>query len=242
MLVRKLQLLHRCTLLGRRILWGSEVNAGTINHLPLTQFHTSYAGGSRTRRTGFLCLLSAAPAFVAHFKKKTTDEEDEKHLPFWLKLIPKRYRIAFQKEDNSAEGKLTMALKRTLLMVHKNEMEKAEQMAHVALRMAQDMQHFNGITLCFDIMANLAMEREQYEKAEKLFVIVLQRLLQSGKPQDDVAVLHISMKMAQIAASRNDSERAELGYKFVMDNLKRKFKDDPADMTLYEFVGIVNNK
>lgn len=66
--------------------------------------------------------------------------------------------------------------------------EKAEQMLHLALRMAQDLQNKDGITFVFDVMANLAMEQGEYKKSEKLFVTVMQRLLTDGYAQDDIKV------------------------------------------------------
>lgn len=74
------------------------------------------------------------------------------------------------------------------MSIRRGEFNKAEQLAHLALRTAQDIQSYDGITLCYDIMANLAFEREQYEKAQKLFESVLQRLLQNSVAQDDTRV------------------------------------------------------
>lgn len=54
--------------------------------------------------------------------------------------------------------------------------------------MAQEIQNYDGITLCYDIMGNLAFDREQYEKAKEIFESVLQRLHGKGVPQDDIQV------------------------------------------------------
>lgn len=91
-------------------------------------------------------------------------------------------------EDDTPEGKLIMCIKRSILCIQREQYAKAEQMLHVALRMAQDLQNKEGITFIFDVMANLAMETEQYKKAEKLFVTVMQRLLADGCAQDDIKV------------------------------------------------------
>lgn len=134
----------------------------------------------------------AAPTFLAFFKKQDADEEEPS--TFLEKLIPINIRLIFRKneEENTPEGKLIMTIKRSILCIQQNQMKRAEQMIHLALRMAQDMHSDDGITLCYDIMANLAMEREQFEKAEELFVAVLKRLLQNGTAQDDIKVSKIS--------------------------------------------------
>lgn len=185
-----------------------------------------------------MLYLATAPTFLAFFKKKDDDEDD---LTFLEKIIPKEIRILFQKEDESPEGRLVMTLKRSIYLMQLNKMQKAEQMIHLALRMAQDIKHIEGITLCFDIMANLAMEMKQYEKSEKLFVAVIQRLFQAGTEQDDIKVLHISLKISQIAEYTGNYEKAEQGYKWVFDNLLRKYELNKKDTDMYELIGLASN-
>lgn len=197
--------------------------------------NSSNNDGNNHKSFSSVCLVAAAPTFLAFFKKKETEDDE---LTFLEKLIPEEIRILLQKEDESPEGRLVMTLKRSIYMMQLNKMEKAEQMIHLALRMAQDMKHTTGITLCYDIMANLAMEREQYEKAEKLFVVVIQRLLQAGDEQDDIKVLHISLKIAQIAEYTGSYEKAEQGYNWVLDNLQRKYQLNRKDKDIYELIGL----
>lgn len=94
----------------------------------------------------------------------------------------------FSKDDETPEDKLIMNIKWSILYIQRGEYQKAEQMLHLALRMAQDLQNKDGITYVFDIMANLAMEQDEWKKAEKLFVTVMQRLLADGYAQDDIKV------------------------------------------------------
>lgn len=94
----------------------------------------------------------------------------------------------FSKDDETPEDKLINNIKRSILCIQRGEHQKAEQMLHLALRMAQDLQNKDGITFVFDVMANLAMERGEYKKAEKLFVTVMQRLMADGYGQDDIKV------------------------------------------------------
>lgn len=94
----------------------------------------------------------------------------------------------FSKDEETAEDKLINNIKRSILCIQRGEYQKAEQMLHLALRMAQDLQNKDGITYVYDVMANLAMEQGEYKKAEKLFVSVMQRLLGDGLEQDDIKV------------------------------------------------------
>lgn len=178
----------------------------------------------------------------------SSDDKDEYDL-----TPPKKYIIRLKRsypflefEDQEPESKspqdiLITTLKQSIVAMQFEQYEKAEQMLHLALRMAQDLQDFDGITYCFDIMANLALEVEQYQKAEKLFVVVMQRLLQKGCAEDDIKMLHISAKIARIASAQKNNEKAEQGFAWSLDGIRKKVKADSNDRDLYELLGLVQD-
>lgn len=96
--------------------------------------------------------------------------------------------LGFRDEDKDKESELIMTLKRAVLCTKREQYDKAEQMLHLALRLAQQEQNHQGVIYCFDLMANLAMDRLQLDKAEKLFVSVLQLLLGDGVKESDLKV------------------------------------------------------
>lgn len=96
--------------------------------------------------------------------------------------------LGFTKEDEQKDSELIMTLKRAVLCTQREQFDKAEQILHLALRIAQQQQNQQGILYCFDLMANLAFETVELEKAEKLFVTVLQMLLSQGMQDDDLKV------------------------------------------------------
>lgn len=127
-----------------------------------------------------------------------------------------------------------------VLAVQRDEYNKAEQMFHLALRMAQTVKNQLAETYIFDLMGNLAYESNQLEKAEKLFVNVVQRLMQLEKAaEDDIRLLHISTKIAHIAYLRNDTEKAMIGYEYVLEKIEKK--DYLNDDALFELWGLVKN-
>lgn len=113
------------------------------------------------------------------------------------------------RSDEDPEEQLVTAIKRSILMIQNGETRKAEQMLHLALRMAQDLNNKDGITFVYDVMANLAMDVKDYIKAEKLFVDVMKRIIGDGANQDDNRVLHISSKIAYIAHMQKNIEKAK---------------------------------
>lgn len=150
--------------------------------------HNSHSHYNHQNKSTDYIWYASVPTFLAFFKKNE-DEEDGRS--FLESILPEEVTLLFKKlpeEDESQEGQLISVLKRTIICIQQGEYKKAEQMGHLALRMAQDMRSYDGVTMCYDIMGNLAYETNQYKKAEDLFVAVLQRLLQQGSTQDDIRV------------------------------------------------------
>lgn len=69
-------------------------------------------------------------------------------------------------------------------------------MLHLCLRLAQQTMNESAITYIYDVMANLAMERDQLDKAQRLFVSIMQRLLSKGIPENDMSVLISSFTLS----------------------------------------------
>lgn len=143
-----------------------------------------FHGNGKKSYNYYSISLVTVPPFLTFFEKK----EKEEPKPFWEQFVPDIILHMIRKrpeESESPEDQLINLIKRTLFCIHEGEYVRAEQMAHLALRMAQDLQHYDGITLCYDVMANQADHLKQYKKAEKLYIEVIQRLLWQGVPQGD---------------------------------------------------------
>lgn len=129
------------------------------------------------------------------------------------------------------EDELINTIKHCVLFVQRTEYDKAEQLLHVALRQAQQIQHELGITYIYDVMANLALERQQLDKAQKLFVAVSQRLMAEGAAEDDSRVVHISIKLARICHLKKDLTTAEIGYIWCLEKLNNLLSTEPNEVT-----------
>ncbi|XP_013187609.2 tetratricopeptide repeat protein 19 homolog, mitochondrial [Amyelois transitella] len=132
----------------------------------------------------------------------------------------------------SAEDELILTLKHCVLFIQRTEYEKAEQLLHVALRQAQQIHHQIGITYIYDIMANLALEREQLDKAKDLFVAVTQRIMADGATEDDSRVVHLSLKLARVSHLKKEYTTAQLGYEWCLEKLRKAIDNDPELMRL----------
>ncbi|XP_072942401.1 tetratricopeptide repeat protein 19 homolog, mitochondrial [Epargyreus clarus] len=129
----------------------------------------------------------------------------------------------------SAEDELIQTIKHCVLFIQREEYDKAEQLLHVALRNAQQINHQLAITYVYDVMANLALEREQYSKAKQLFIAVTQRIMADGATDDDLRVLHISAKLARISHMQKELTTAQLGYDWCLQKLSSKPASDDVN-------------
>ncbi|CAH1183678.1 unnamed protein product [Phaedon cochleariae] len=141
--------------------------------------------------------------------------------------------LGFTEEDEDKESELIMTLKRAVLCKQQEKFDKAEQMLHLALRIAQQQQNDQGVIYCYDLMANLAFDQNQLDKAEKLFKYVLQILLGKGVEQESLEVIHISLKLARICQLKADLDKAEIGYKWCLEQIGKQKDDKVAAKVLY---------
>lgn len=129
------------------------------------------------------------------------------------------------KSEEEKESELIIMIKRGILALKNGELNKAEQLLHVALKTAQETQNELAVTYIYDLLANLAYQREEYSKAEKLFKEVLQRMFSGGIAEDDNAVVEISLKLASVYASVMDYEKAVEGFRFCIGTQEEKIKN-----------------
>lgn len=82
-------------------------------------------------------------------------------------------------------------------------------------------------------MANLAFDIGDYEKAYKLFLSVLQRLISTGTSENDMKVIHISLKVAKSLEHMGNINTAEQGYMFCLKELHNRINKDPEDNDVF---------
>ncbi|XP_011882548.1 PREDICTED: tetratricopeptide repeat protein 19 homolog, mitochondrial [Vollenhovia emeryi] len=187
------------------------------------------------RRSAHVCenTFAKAPRLCARperhrFKERHRSRERRPRMLLATALPTLIYHYLLGIEDTDEEvPEVIMTIKRSVLLIQKGEYDKAERMLHLALRQAQTLQHYDAVTYIYDVMANLAFDTGKYRKAENLFVSVLQRLVSNGAAEDDMRVIHISLKMARVFEHLNEAKKAEQGYRFCLESLKSHVEKDP---------------
>ncbi|XP_025195722.1 tetratricopeptide repeat protein 19 homolog, mitochondrial [Melanaphis sacchari] len=132
-------------------------------------------------------------------------------------------------DKNESERKLIYTIKRGLLYLQDNNYNAFEHTLHDALKIATDLNHFNGITYVYDILANGALTNKDYDKAKVLFIKVVQRLYQQGGVDEDLNIVHVNLKIAKILEIQKDYNSSRLGFEFCLNILKKKYEIDPEN-------------
>merc|ERR1719510_1470211 len=133
-------------------------------------------------------------------------------------------------KENDFDETLKNILRPAILNMQEGEYDKAEHIFHIALKMAQDVQHQDAILYIHDLLANLAYEMGDLKKAEKLFIDVMQRQIgQKGVAQDDNSIIAMSLKCASIFGQTEQHEKAQQGFEFCIDTTEKKIKSGIRD-------------
>ncbi|XP_073524111.1 tetratricopeptide repeat protein 19, mitochondrial isoform X2 [Phyllobates terribilis] len=125
-----------------------------------------------------------------------------------------------------AEENIVYHLKKAKLNIMKGEMEEAEEILHKTLRLAHECESKRAIIYTYDLMANLAFLRGDYDSTEKLFKTTLIYMIDGGVKQDDNSFIEISLKMASIYAARDQNDLAVAGFQFCIMSLDEKIKKE----------------
>ncbi|CAD6216345.1 GSCOCG00004498001-RA-CDS, partial [Cotesia congregata] len=180
------------------------------------------------KRISFNTIKRPVTGFKSIVKNIPSNNEEKRNWSYFMMGFT-IFGFNFSKGEEEVEPELIMTIKRSILLIQKGEYKKAEQMLHVALRQAQTLGHFEGITYVYDVMANLAFQVGEIQKAKDLFKTVMQRLLSTGTDQNDTKIIHISLKVAKLFEQSGDIKTAEEGYKFCIENIEEHAIKNPTD-------------
>lgn len=188
--------------------------------------------GQRTLLTkASYCLTHLVHCIVKHTKPLISYSAFQKRFPRsgWAWYAGLLISLGLQKQDKNeynSEQFIIDNIKAAILAHQEGHSNKAEQLLHLALKVAQEQQHTEAVTYIYDIMANIALDRAELEKSERLFKSVVQHLIKSGMDMDDNAVLEISIKLAGTYERLGKLAEAESGYDYCLQHLRKKVKTD----------------
>ncbi|XP_026169550.1 tetratricopeptide repeat protein 19, mitochondrial isoform X2 [Mastacembelus armatus] len=135
-------------------------------------------------------------------------------------------------EAQRKEDETILLLKKAKLSLHRGQLQAASGLLHQAVVLAHQTHNTQAIIYTYSLMANLAYVQGQLDQAEKLFKAAMSFMLSGGTPEDDNAIIEMSLKLATIYAEQNKAELAEHGFRFCTESLEAKLqkqKELPAD-------------
>uniref|UniRef100_A0A1A8FT14 Tetratricopeptide repeat domain 19 n=1 Tax=Nothobranchius korthausae TaxID=1143690 RepID=A0A1A8FT14_9TELE len=127
-------------------------------------------------------------------------------------------------EDQTKEDEMILLLKKAKLSIHRGQLQAASSFFHQVLVLAHQTHNNQAIIYTYSQMANLAYVQGQLDGAEKLFKAAMNFMLVGGAPQDDNAIIEMSLKLATIYAEQNKLELAEHGFMFCTESLEAKLE------------------
>ncbi|KAL4100783.1 hypothetical protein QTP88_020814 [Uroleucon formosanum] len=132
--------------------------------------------------------------------------------------------------DNSEKNrKLIDTIEKGILYLQNDDYDAFEQTLQEALKMANDSKNVEGITHVYNVLANGAFLKNEYEKAKVLFIKVVQRLIKQGSLRDDLNMLYLHLKLSKIYEIQKDYKICKSGYLYCMKKLEKKIKIDPEN-------------
>ncbi|KAK2822960.1 hypothetical protein Q5P01_023025 [Channa striata] len=127
-------------------------------------------------------------------------------------------------EAQRKNDEMILLLKKAKLSIHRGQLQAASGFLHQAIALAHQTHNQQAIIYTYSLMANLAYVQGHLDHAEKLFKAAMSFMLSGGTPEDDNAVIEMSLKLATIYAEQNKSELADHGFRFCTESLEAKLE------------------
>lgn len=127
-------------------------------------------------------------------------------------------KLGLRKEEEEGVDPLTLVIKKGIRAFRMSEYEEAERFLHEGLKLAQMAGDESAIDYILNVLADHALETHDHDKAQTVFKELMRRLLAKGVPEDDEAMIEISLHLTDILVREHKFEEAEIGYSFCIKN------------------------
>lgn len=149
--------------------------------------------------------------------------------------------ISEKQREGLREG-MILDIKRSILKLREGLFKEAEDILHIALGVARQIEDPRGEVYILDMLANIYFEEKRYDLAEATFKDVLRRELQSGKPENTEGIIEVSAKLARLYAEQGQVDKAKSGFDFCFSHLDKKLgelEDDNKEQVVDLFLKVL---
>lgn len=131
-----------------------------------------------------------------------------------------------------------LVIAKGVLAMCDQDYNKASDLFHKALRLAQDEEDEERETLVLNLLASNFFESGDLANAEKLFIDLMKRMIAHDVDPTNLAILELSLKLASIySKDQTTHDKALKGFKFVINSLLNNLQDllnNVEDIEIYE--------
>lgn len=146
---------------------------------------------------------------------------------------------ADEKKGADIENRLAHVIAMAELALKDRNIEKAEQILHSALRLAEDNKINVGVSCVYDMLATIAFQKGEITQAENYLVRIIERLIQLGYPEENNTIINFKLKLSRIYANIHNDELAEMGFKNCLRIQNRKTTGPSDEETEHLLVSIL---
>lgn len=138
------------------------------------------------------------------------------------------------------EENITHLLALARIALEKGDIDKAEAILEMGLKISEDHSVYLGMPYMYDILASIALAQGNVEKAERLLVNAVEKMIHIGMPEDSHHIIDFKLRLARIYSSFKDNDLAEIGFKTCLEAQKMKITNgDSSTRTGMLYVNVL---
>jgi tetratricopeptide repeat protein 19 len=205
---------------------GCDISIGNHNN----NNNNNNKGNSSNRGSSFLPFYVMF-GFLGVFHKPTANELEEE-----------RERLSDEQKIKKMKP-VELAIAKGVLSMCDQNYERANQLFHEALHIAQDENDEEREELILNLIASNYFESGDLQNAEKLFIDLMKRMIAHDVSPTAPAILELSLKLASIYSKNpQTSDKALKGFKFVISSLLNDLDDIINDIEKLDLQDISEEK
>ncbi|KAF2880364.1 hypothetical protein ILUMI_25811 [Ignelater luminosus] len=138
------------------------------------------------------------------------------------------------------EENITHLLALARIALEKGDIDRAEAILEMGLKISEDHSVYLGMPYMYDILTSIALAQGNVEKAERLLVNAVEKMIHIGMAEDNHHIVDFKLRLARIYSSFKDNDLAEIGFKTCLEAQKMKITNgDSSTRTGMLYVNIL---
>ncbi|CAG9857397.1 unnamed protein product [Phyllotreta striolata] len=116
------------------------------------------------------------------------------------------------------------------LAIDKGELDKAETILEMGIKICEEYQSYYAMPYMYDIMASIALATGKIGKAENILVRVIEKMVQLGIPEDNSQMVDFKLRLSRIYSLYQENVLAEIGFGTCLKEQETKINNGDMSM------------